>query len=218
VETEHTTPAIAISPSRQVYTGVRSASNRDIHASMKQVLGGVFSGHQDGWLKDEIEIIGCFTAESTKFEENPMKSRSFNRSLLRKSAERIVTRIKALLSDKVQSYLMHFSSRIMDSRINLTWNQYSNNCQAFCKRLLAGESFDTVLPREKLLKIHSGQAPRYLLSFTSENVGSFIDTSQYQTVPSAVYFREFHTGEDLIEYFDTWPTMPLHTFWSRLLC
>lgn len=218
MESKKTTPAVAISPSRQVFASVREAPNRDAHASMKQLLGGIFSGHQSDWLQGEFDIIRCFTAESIRYEENPMKSRNFNKNLLRNSAETVVTKMKALLSQEVQSYLTHFVSRIMDHKIDLTWNQYSNNCQTFCKSLLAGEIFATVLPKANPLTIQADEAPRYLLSFASKNVGSLFDTSRYQTVPSAVYFREFHTGEDLIEYFDTWPTMPLHSLCSRLLC
>lgn len=148
-----------------------------------------------------------------------MKSSSFNKRQLRQSAEEVISKLKSLISDEVQLYLKCFASRIMDPSINLTWNQYPNNCQAFCNSILAGQIFDTVLPRHNPLATTShSQTPSYLLSFTSKNFGSLFDTSQYQTVPSAAYFREFHTNEDLIEYFDTWPAMPLQSPCSKLFC
>ena len=107
----------------------------------------------------------------------------------------------------------------MDPLIDLTWNQYPNNCQAFCNSILANQIFDTVLPSHNPIATTSqSQTPSYLLSFTSKNFGSVFDTSQYQTVPSAAYFREFHTNEDLIEYFDTWLAMPLRNPCSKLFC
>lgn len=208
-ETDTTTPAIAVSPSRRVFTSVRSRSRRETHASLKQVLGGLFSGHRADWLEAEFGIINCFTKASTKFQEKPS---SFNK-------RQVISKLKSLISDEVQLYLKYFASRIMDPSINLTWNQYPNNCQAFCNGILAGQIFDTVLPRHNpVVTTSQSQAPSYLLRFTSKNFGSLFDTSQYQTVPSAAYFREFHTTEDLIEYFDTWPAMPLQSPCSKLFC
>ena len=218
-ETDTTTPAIAVSPSRRVFTSVRSRSRRETHASLKQVLGGLFSGHRADWLEAELGIINCFTKASTKFQEKPMKSSSFNERQLRQSAEEIISNLKSLISDEVQLYLKFFASRIMDPLIDLTWNQYPNNCQAFCNSILANQIFDTVLPRHNPIATTSqSQTPSYLLSFTSKNFGSVFDTSQYQTVPSAAYFCEFHTNEDLIEHFDTWLAMPLRNPCSKLFC
>jgi hypothetical protein len=184
---------------------------------MKQVLGGLFSGHRGDWLQGEIELVRSFADEAQNYHENPSKSQAFNKSRLRQRAERVVAVMKNMLAEEVNAYLRMIASRIVDPTTNLTWDQLSNNCQTFCGKLLGG-IFDTVLPKHNPAKFPVGPEPGYLMSFASANIGSVFDSPKYQTVPSAVYFEEFHIAEDLIEYFETWPALPLEKSCAKLLC
>src|SRR5271169_6382057 len=58
------TPAIAISPSREISTRLRATRERKIHATEKQVMGGLFSGHLLEWAEVENELILKLISES----------------------------------------------------------------------------------------------------------------------------------------------------------
>ena len=221
IEMDATTPAIAVSPNRQVHTCVRKQTWRKVHASLKQVMGGVFSGHLDDWRESEVQTVNCFLDESASFEEQPMKSTEFNKRHLRKRAERVLRKLKSFLADEVQAYLRYFASRLIDTSVDLRWTHLTNNCQAFCNNLLVGPTFDTVLPKRNPKLVASqrtGPQPRYLLSFASRDFGYVISSQPQKFVPSAAYFDEFHSGEDIIEYLSTWPAIPRRRPCSRLFC
>lgn len=213
-----TIPAIAISPDRKMYTCVRDAPNRISHASMKQVIGGLFSGHLRHWAETESAVITALIVESERFQERPTKSREYNLKMLRTCAARITEILKASLNDEVNCYIQHFASRLNDPKTDICWDQLSNNCQTFCKKLLSGSAFETIIPKENPASIKAGERPRYLLSFASERFGSLFDTERFKTTPSSEYLTEFHINEDEIEYFDTWPDIPRTKSCAKLLC
>lgn len=66
--------------------------------------------------------------------------------------------------------------------------------------------------------VEAGELPRYLLSFASERFGSLFDTERFKTTPSSEYLTAFHINEDEIEYFETWPDIPLTTSCSKIMC
>jgi hypothetical protein len=213
-----TTPAVAVSPERRVFTCVRESPERVVHACTKHVLGGLFSGHLKDWAETEDKVILALISESEIFNDRPTKSLSYNEHRLRTSAQRVVDLLRQTISKEVEVYIKHFATKIADHKINLTWDPLFNNCQAFCKSLMRGGAFDTVLPTTCPSNTAPGQGPRYLLSFASENPGSKHDSARYTTTPSAAYFSNFHIDEDLIEYFETWLTIPLQNPCAKLLC
>lgn len=219
VGAEKNCPAVAVSPERKVYTCVRPVISRSIHTSMAQVLGGLFSGHIPKWIEAEDAVIKALLTESAQYEEKRTKSRSFNESRLRSAASRVADVLKLSFATEVSAYIRYFTSRLTEPTLNLTWDRLSNNCQNFCKKIVInGGEFDTILPKAKPLDIADGLSPRYLVSFASEKFGSQYDSPRYHTTPSSAYFAEFHTGEDIIEYFDTWPSIPKEKLCARLLC
>jgi hypothetical protein len=104
VGAEKTSPAVALSPERKVYTCVRMAIDRNIHTSMTQVLGGLFSGHNPKWTQAEDAVIRALMTESAQYEEKRVKSRAFNEKRLRSAATRIAEVLKPILSTEVSAY------------------------------------------------------------------------------------------------------------------
>ena len=185
---------------------------------MKQVVGGLFSGHLRHWAETENAAVTALMEESERFEERPTKSAQYNLRMLRACATRITEILKTSLGSEVAFYVGHFATRLNDHKTNVSWEQISNNCQTFCRTLLSGSTFETIIPKENPATIEAGVRPRYLLSFTSERFGSLFDTKRFKTTPSSEYLEEFHINEDEIEYFDTWPDIPRTTECSKLLC
>lgn len=186
---------------------------------MAQVIGGLFSGHMPKWAEAEDAVIKALMTESAQYEEKRTKSRSFNESRLRSAASRVADVLKSSFATEVSAYIRYFSSKLIEPAMDLRWNRLSNNCQIFCKKLIVdGGAFDTILPKARPLDIADGSSPRYLVSFASEKFGSQYDSLRYHTTPSSAYLAEFHTGEDIIEYFDTWPHIPKEKLCARLLC
>ena len=184
---------------------------------MKQVLGGLFSWHYDQWAQAERTAISRLLEESERFEEKPSKSREYNKKRLRAAASRIVECLKEALGVEVEFYTQYLASKLLDPKVNLQLNQYFNNCQTFCNAMLAGPTFATIIPKRHRGELRNGGSPHYLLSFVSDYVGSKLDTENFRTTPSSEYIREFHIAEDMIEYFETWPSMPLNNRCSKLL-
>jgi len=217
-----TTPAVAVSPDRHAFTSVRKTVLRSVHATLMRVMGGLFSGHNPNWRRMEHKIVETLIFESGRYRERPAKSREFNERSLREAAFRIVTVIKEAVGDEVSTYLRHFSSRLSNPRTDLKVDalKVTNNCQTFCRNLLVGPDplFTSILSRARPLDDTNNIAPRYMLSFTTDRIGSLYDSEAFQTTPSAAYLREFHTGEDILEYFDTWPHIPRTNACAQILC
>jgi hypothetical protein len=181
-------------------------------------MGGLFSGHLLDWAGVEDELILKLISESEAYQERPAKSLAYNRKMLEQASERIIEIFKKNLYLEVQSYLRHFTSKIFDHRTNLSWNQFTNNCQAFCNALMGGKVFAATLTAVCPSSVRAGTQPRYLLSFLADTIGSIWDSSKFLTTPSGAYFREFHIDEDEIEYFQTWPTIPFDKYCAKILC
>lgn len=105
-----------------MYTCVRDAPNRVSHASMKQVVGGLFSGHLRDWAEMESAAVTALIEESDRFEERPTKSMEYNLRMLRTCAARITDILKASLGTEVNYYIRHFASRLNDRKTNVVWN------------------------------------------------------------------------------------------------
>jgi len=219
VGAEQTCPAVAVSPEREIYTCVRQTVDRAIHTSMTQVLGGLFSGHIPKWSDAEDAVIKALITESAQYEEKRTKSRSYNEARLRSAASRVADVIKSSFAIEVGAYVRYFTSRLTEPTMDLKLDRLSNNCQTFCKKMIVdGGAFNTILPKARPLDTADGSSPRYLVSFASEQFGSQYDSPRYHTTPSSAYLAEFHTGEDILEYFDTWPSIPKEKLCARLLC
>ena len=222
IESEITTPAVAVSPDKRVFTSVRKAAPRAVHTAMMQVMGGAFSGHNPKWRQMERNVVESLLTESNRYREKPGKSREYNSKHLREAAARIVSVIKQALESEVAVYLRHFSARLSAPEVNLKLGTLNvmNNCQTFCKSLMHGPDklFETILPKTRPLDIVDNTTPRYLLSFASDQFGAMYDSEAFHTTPSATYLAEFHTGEDIVEYFDTWPHIPRENDCAKLLC
>jgi len=210
---------VAVSPDKKVFRCTRTAEQQNIHATTTQVLGGLFSGHNPKWSEREDEVIRLLITESSQYEEKPTKSRAYNAKRLREASGRIADLLKSFLEKEVSSYLQHFTSVLLAPSTKLKWDQVSNNCQTFCQNLVVHqEIFRTIFPTAKVVEIEQGSAPRYLLNFASEKFGSLYDSAVYHTTPTSAYLAEFHTGEDIVEYFQTWPDIPKPNNCAALLC
>jgi hypothetical protein len=185
-------------------------------------MGGLFSGHNHKWRVTEQKIVKSLLVESDQYEERPGKSREYNEKRLRTAAFRITTTIREGLEGEVITYLRRFATRLSDPEVKLKLDSLKvlNNCQTFCKNLMYGpdQFFDTILTRTRPLDIAENTTPHYLLSFASDRFGSLYDSEAFHTTPSAAYLAEFHTGEDIVEYFDTWPHIPRDNTCAKLLC
>lgn len=222
VDGEMTTPALAVSSDRQVFTSVRRSNPRAIHAATMQVMGGLLSGHNPKWREAEHIIVESLLAESDQYREMPGKSREYNEKRLRDAASRVTTVLRTVFEDEVTAYLEHFSLRLLDPAVELKLDglKVINNCQTFCRNLVQGSSglFKSMLPTARPLDVAGGATPRYMLSFASDRFGSLFDSQEFYTTPLAAYLSEFHTGEDIVEYFDSWPHVPRTNVCAKLLC
>jgi hypothetical protein len=222
IDSEATTPAVAVSPEKNVFASVRKINPRPLHAAMMQVMGGLFSGHNLKWRETEHRVVENLLAESEQYQEKPGKSQEYNEKRLREAASRIATILKACLEGEVAIYIRHFAARLSDRKVDLKLDRLKlmNNCQTFCMNLMHGpdDLFKTIIPKAKPVDTADDTAPRYLLSFASDQFGSVYDSQAFYTTPSAAYFAEFHTGEDIVEYFETWPSIPKANACAKLLC
>ena len=219
IDSQKTSPAVAVSRDRKIFISTRDLEPQCVHATTVQVLGGLFSGHNPEWTEHENEVIRQLVTESLQYEEKPTKSRTYNANRLQEASKRIVSLLKSFLKKEVIAYLRHFVTMLLSSATNLKWDRMLNNCQKFCQDLVVNtDTFRTIFPKARMVDIEECSIPKYLLSFASKSFGSLYDNSIYHTTPTATYLAEFHTSEDIVEYFLTWSDIPKPNKCAELLC
>ena len=85
---------------------------------MKQVVGGVICGYQDEEL--EHEIITLLAAETKWCQYDPMKSAAFNRKRIRLSAQRVLSKLKELVQDRLRVYIEAIVNRLFNPEVALS--------------------------------------------------------------------------------------------------
>ena len=84
---------------------------------MKQIVGGTFCGYQNVTL--EHEIIHELVVESERCEYELMKSETYNQRRIRASAQKILSKLQKLLSDRLEIYLQAIVNRLFNPEVAL---------------------------------------------------------------------------------------------------
>jgi hypothetical protein len=187
---------------RQLFSArLSSLRPRRLNASVKQVMAGLFSGHDPSWAGVEDSVIRkvLHAAQSYKPGLTPLYNKAQAENLLN-SAETVVETLKDAIAKTVRDYLRLLLGRFSDARFNLTWHVRSNNCQAFCDNILLVPELTTVFPAGHVSAKAKLSPPNYLLSFTAR----FPALSEESFAASKLdsYFRSFHQDLDIIDSYD----------------
>jgi hypothetical protein len=180
-----------------------SLRKRKLNGSIKQCLGGLFSGHEKAWEKAEDEIVLRFLNLSKAY--TPGLTREYNKlqaqELLVASGD-LVGLLKENIGPTVRTYLHRLLCQLWDPSVLLTWSQTSNNCQIFCDKLVLQKQFSACFPstRPVLDPAHGADpAINYLFSFCAR----FPSLSEDLVVSRLdEYFQSFHQEFDIIDHFD----------------
>lgn len=196
-------PTLALSPKRIIYKKSVLTSKRIIHASIKHVLGGAFSGHIAARHALEDLLVRMLLTFTETYDANLLitKSRNYNREVLDNAAENLIRVLKFGIEDELTTYLRLFARRLFDQNLNLGWNAYRNNCQKFCKDFLGHSAFTTVFPPTPNIPSHT--TPNYLLSFLSPALLDKFNNGDICTGPVSLFFKEVHHEVDVIDSCET---------------
>jgi hypothetical protein len=181
-----------------------SLRKRRLNGSIKQCLGGLFSGHDQSWEKAENEIILKFLNLSKAYL--PGLTREYNKlraEELLGACWDLIGHIKEHMGQTVRIYLHRLLHQLWDSSMPLAWSQTSNNCQTFCDKLVLQRQFSTCFPlhRPSLHNANNADtAANYLFSFCAR----FPSQSEEAIIVSRLdeYFRSFHQEHDIIDHFN----------------
>ena len=110
--------SLALSQERKLFKAAQPTRPRRIKAFMKQVVGGVFCGYQNEEL--EHEIITLLAAETKLCQSDPMKSAAFNRKRIRQSAQRVLSKLKKLIQDRLRVYIEAIVNRLFNPKVALS--------------------------------------------------------------------------------------------------
>jgi hypothetical protein len=180
-----------------------SLRKRRLNGSIKQSLGGLFSGHDQSWGKAESEIIHKFIDLSKAYF--PGLTREYNKMRSKELLEAcwdLIGLFKEHMGPIVRIYLHQLLRQLWDPSVPLAWSQMSNNCQTFCDTLVLQTQFSTCFPlhRPGLDNADGADtAVNYLLSFCAR----FPSRSEEVIIASRFdeYFRSFHQEYDIIDHF-----------------
>jgi len=187
---------------RQLFSAkLSSLRPRRLNASVKQVMSGLFSGHDPSWASVEDSVIRkvLHAAQSYKPGLTLLHNKAQAEKLL-SSAETAVEALKDAIAETVRHYLRLLLGRFSNARFELTWNMRSNNCQAFCDNIILVPELTTVFPAGHVSTKAELSTPNYLLSFAAR----FPALSEESFVTSKLdsYFRSFHQDLDIIDSYD----------------
>jgi hypothetical protein len=107
------TTTLALSEDGDVFKATRAIRPRRIKSFMKQVVGGTFSGFHNEELEHAIVL------ELAQCHYESMKSSAFNQKKIRLSTQRILTKIKALLQDRLRVYTNAIVNRLFNPEVAL---------------------------------------------------------------------------------------------------
>ncbi|UZP32189.1 hypothetical protein NXS19_000005 [Fusarium pseudograminearum] len=180
-----------------------SLRKRKLNGSIKQCLGGLFSGHDQSWEKTENKTILKFLCLSKAY--SPGLTREYNKSRAKKllgACSDLIEPLKEHIGPTVRMYLHRLLHQLWDPAVPLAWSQTFNNCQTFCDKLVLQGQFSTCFPlRQPGLNNpdNTNTELNYLFSFCAR----FPSQSEEAVIVSRLdeYFRSFHQEFDIIDHF-----------------
>ncbi|KAF8243667.1 hypothetical protein K440DRAFT_663983 [Wilcoxina mikolae CBS 423.85] len=200
---------LALSPKRKVYRGSMRRKIRRIKASMKQVVGGLFSGL---FKKDEeTAVVKAVVDESRRCVYEPMKTQRYHNQKLRNSVQRIVQLLRDLFETRIKLYLRTIVRKLTNRSVNLTFSPI-NHCQLFCEEILDYDVFGNFVETKGDCRVCLPETPLYLLSFMcrpgSYKYSSKIHPSSKKATPNGLmeeYLLRFryHSHHNDSDLFDT---------------
>ncbi|KAH7128561.1 hypothetical protein B0J11DRAFT_567153 [Dendryphion nanum] len=205
--------SIALDVKRQLFSQNRDRQPKRYKTALKQVVGGVFSGHSHAKLEEEIIDL---VVQASKLDLSNSGDHIRKREALwKKVLEPIIESLRTLMQNRVDTMLTSVTNKLLDPSVNLKWNKRTNNCQDFCSSILDYQLYGSFLAR-KSPKTHCTE-PLYLLSFVCRP-GSYTRERKIQTkfdIPSGLceeYLLKhrygLHVDSDIIdslqEYWYDW--------------
>lgn len=180
-----------------------SLRKRKLNGSIKQCLGGLFSGHDQSWEKIENETVLKFLGLSKAY--SPGLTREYNKLRAKEllgACWDLIEPLKEHIGLTVRIYLHRLLHQLWDPAVPLAWSQTSNNCQTFCDKLVLQGQFSTCFPLNRPGLSNPDDintAVNYLFSFCAR----FPSQSEEAVVVSRLdeYFRSFHQEFDIIDHF-----------------
>jgi uncharacterized membrane protein YgcG len=223
---------VAISASKGVYTSSKPFPpiRRRLKASLKQIVGGLFTGFGFVNARAEREIIRTIvrishqrnTANVGGGYTGPMD----HQKILESGAEEVKALLRNLIDDILEEHLKIFASRIFHQDVNLRWKRMSNHCQKMCDSLLDHEKY-----RDFIGHSMKTGTPMYLFSFvcgartwTRGDIPDIIRPSSRRYAPNGLIeeyllrFRRFnhHIESDVLdtlsEYWSDWANLGEHLY------
>jgi hypothetical protein len=180
---------------------------RPIQATIKQVVGGMFSGYHKHLQPLDDYVVKLLYAAAVKWTEKPLKSRQANYATLRRLANTIIKPFRLIMDGYLTPYLKAITSVLFDRRTELHWRQYTNNCQNFCDAIIQQSSFSTVFPPST--QLYSLRTDRialldYVVSFRTEpQLGKAFESSRRSIGPLSGFFKSLHQQTNVLEYRET---------------
>jgi hypothetical protein len=180
-----------------------SLRKKRLNGSIKQCLGGLFSGHNQSWENAEKEIVLRFLDLSKTYL--PGLTRDYNKLRAQQlfgDCGDLIGLLKEHMGLTVRIYLHRLLRQLWDPSVPLAWSQTSNNCQTFCDKLVLQRDFSTCFPLHRPGLDNAGDADaatNYLFSFCAR----FPSKSEEAIIASRLdeYFRSFHQEYDIIDHF-----------------
>jgi hypothetical protein len=175
---------------------------RRLNASVKQIVGGLFSSHEPSWASMEDSVIHTVLQAAQAYK--PGLTQQHNRTQTEKilsAADAVTEALKATIAETVRSYLRLLLGRFHRSGLPLRWDVRSNNCQMFCDNIILQPALTTVFPTHRQASGNDQTPPNYLLSFAAR----FPALSDESFVASRLdsYFRRFHQELDIIDTYES---------------
>jgi hypothetical protein len=193
---------IAISHDRKIFKAQTLIPHRPIQATIKQVLGGMFSGYYAQYEAFEPLLVQMMLAGARKWQEHSLRTREANHKSLLKMAQNLIKVLKFMMEDQVKVYLQAFTHVLFDQNTDLHWSKYSNNCQSFCDAVLHQTAFATLFPRrEQLYRVASPGGPKldYIMSFRTElQLGNMLEQSRLSIGPLTTFFKQLHNPTNVL--------------------
>jgi hypothetical protein len=181
-----------------------SLRKRRLNGSIKQCLGGLFSGHNQSWQKAENEIVLKFLDLSKA--HLPGLTREYNKLRAKELLEAcwdLVGLLNQHMGSTVRIFLHQLLRQLWDPSVPLAWSQTSNNCQVLCDKLVLQRQFSTCFPPHQPGLDNADDADaavNYLFSFCAR----FPSQPDEAIIVSRLdeYFRSFHQEYDIIDHFN----------------
>ena len=191
-----------------MYRASAKLPNRSIQTTVKQIVGGMFSGYHQHLQPLEDLVVKMLLGAARKWTEKPLKSRQANYSTLRGLANAIITAFRFVMEGYLMPYLKTITRVLFDRGTELRWAKYTNNCQNFCDAIIQQPVFSTVFP--PITQLYSLRIERtialldYVLSFrTDPQLGDALRSSRLSIGPLSAFLKGLHRQTDVLEYQET---------------